>query len=116
MEYDGTMNQEEKQMELKEMPLNESSQTEELIFVDKEKDCTNCPDEKEITVDLGLTTYAEWEKVIPMTTKYGLKPEEIQYIYNFYNRAFKEKRQPGCGKCFVNICKSLRKRWHEINK
>lgn len=94
----------------------DTSKNTELVFVDKEKDCTTCPQEKELNVSLGLTTTQEWEKVIPLTLKYGLTSQETQYIYNFYNRVFNQNKRPGCGKCFVNVCRALRNRWAEMNR
>jgi hypothetical protein len=89
---------------------------DELEFIDKENNCNDCKKEKEITMELGLTTIEEWNKIIPMLDKYGLSRDEINYIYGFYNRVFKTKKTPGCGKCFVNIAKHLKNRWNEINK
>lgn len=34
-------------------------------------------------------------------------PDEIAWFYNLYNRVFKQNKQPGCGKCFVNIRRQL---------
>lgn len=116
MEHAGTMTQEKKQTKPKKKQSQESSKVEELVFVDKEKDCTNCPDNVETEISLPLFQDKEWDIVIPMLDKYGLKPQEMQYIYNFYNRIFKENRKPGCGKCFVNISRRLKIRWNELNK
>lgn len=94
----------------------DTTKNQELEFVDKEHDCNDCKKQKEITMELGLTTIEEWNRVIPMLDKYRLQREEIDYIYGFYNRVFKTKKTPGCGKCFVNIAKHLKNRWHEMNK
>jgi len=34
-------------------------------------------------------------------------PDETAWFYNLYNRVFKANKQPGCGKCFVNIRRQL---------
>jgi hypothetical protein len=34
-------------------------------------------------------------------------PDEVAWFYNLYNRVFKQNKQPGCGKCFVNIRRQL---------
>jgi hypothetical protein len=34
-------------------------------------------------------------------------PDEVAWFYNLYNRVFKKNKQPGCGKCFVNIRRQL---------
>ena len=92
----------------------EQNSKEELIFIDKEKSCDTCDDEKEVELAFGLSTKTEWDNVMKLTTKYGLSREEINYIYGFYNREFKEKKSPGCGKCFFNICKNLEKRYKTL--
>lgn len=86
------------------------------MFVDKEKDCTECDKEKEIQITFGLSTKEEWERIITMIDRYGLSRQEIDYVYGFYNREFKDKRSPGCGKCFVNICRNLKRKWERLNQ
>lgn len=111
------MTTEKKPRNTKSKQLKDTSKNkEELVFIDKEKDCTTCPEEKELNVSLGVINNSEWEIIIPLTNKYGLKDSEIDYIYNFYNRVFKQNKQRGCGKCFVNVCRALRARWEEMNK
>lgn len=90
--------------------------TNELIFTDKNHECQECANKKEINIKLGMTNNDEWEKIIPILDKHNITREETQYVYNFYNRVFNTNKQPGCGKCFVNICKQLKNRWNEINK
>lgn len=50
----------------------------------------------------------------------GNKPhytgEEIAWFYNLHNRVFKTNKQPGCGKCFVNIRRNLSRRYLAENK
>ena len=90
----------------------DNTQTEEqLFFTDKERDCEECDKEKEVELSFGLSTREEWDKVMKLKLKYGLTRDEINYIYGFYNRELKQNKSPGCGKCFVNICKNLDKRY-----
>ena len=110
------MNMEKKPVKRSSKQSKDTSKKQELVFVDKEKDCSNCPKEQELTVSLGVTLESEWEKVVPLTLKYGHTPDEVKYIYNFYNRTFKQNKQPGCGKCFVNVCRAIRNRWAEMNR
>jgi hypothetical protein len=92
----------------------ELKSNEELSFTDKEKDCEECEKEKEVQLSFGLSTREEWDNVIKLIKKYGLSREEINYIYGFYNRELKQKKTPGCGKCFYNICKNLEKRYSAL--
>lgn len=100
------MNTEQTQTTQTEEQLNE-----QLFFTDKEKDCEECDKEKEVQLSFGLSTREEWDSVMKLIKKYGLSRDEINYIYGFYNRELKQKKSPGCGKCFYNICKNLEKRY-----
>ena len=100
------MNTEKKQTTQTEEQLNE-----QIFFTDKERDCEECDKEKEVELSFGLSTREEWDKVMKLKLKYGLTRDEINYIYGFYNRELKQNKSPGCGKCFVNICKNLDKRY-----
>ena len=103
------MSTEQTQTQQTELKLNE-----ELSFTDKEKDCEECEKEKEIQLSFGLSTREEWDNVMKLIKKYGLLRDEINYIYGFYNRELKQKKTPGCGKCFHNICKNLEKRYSTL--
>lgn len=101
------------------MDQTQTTQTEEqlneqLFFVDKERDCEECDKEKEVQLSFGLSTREEWDKIMVLIKKYGLSRQEIDYIYGFYNRELKQKKTPGCGKCFHNICKNLEKRYSTL--
>lgn len=87
---------------------------EELSFQDKELDCEECANSKEISLSFGLSTREEWDRIMVLIKKYGLSREEMDYIYGFYNRELKQKKSPGCGKCFYNICKNLEKRYQYL--
>jgi hypothetical protein len=109
MEKDGTMN-----MEKTQTTQTEEQSNEELSFTDKERDCIECDKEKEVQLSFGLSTREEWDKVMVLIRKYGLSRDEMNYIYGFYNRELKQKKSPGCGKCFYNICKNLEKRYSTL--
>jgi hypothetical protein len=109
------MSTEKKQTKRKKKQSQEvSTVSEELVFVDKEKDCTNCPDSVEQEITLPLAQDKEWDIIIPLLDKFRITPQEMQYIYNFYNRVFKDNRSPGCGKCFIRIAKNLKNRYREL--
>jgi hypothetical protein len=92
----------------------EEQSNEQLFFTDKERDCEECEKEKEVQLSFGLSTREEWDKVMILIKKYGLSRQEMDYIYGFYNRELKQKKSPGCGKCFYNICKNLEKRYSTL--
>lgn len=101
-------------MENKQNLQQDTNLKEELVFSDKERDCVECDKEKEVELSFGLSTKTEWDNIMKLIKKYGLSREEINYIYGFYNREFKEKKSPGCGKCFYNLCKNLEKRYSNL--
>lgn len=87
---------------------------EELQFIDKDKNCVNCDEEKTLEVAFGLSTRTEWDNIMQLIKKYGLSSKEMDYIYGFYNREFNAQKRPGCGKCFYNLCKNLEKRYNRL--
>lgn len=98
----------------KQNQQQDNTSKEELVFSDKEKDCIECDKEKEIELSFGLSTREEWDNVMTLIKKYGLSRDEINYVYGFYNRELKQNKRPGCGKCFVNVCKNLEKRYKTL--
>lgn len=56
-------------------------------------------------------TFEELEAAVPMLNKPSYTGDEQAYLYNLYNRVFNQNRQPGCGKCFVNVRKKLQARY-----
>lgn len=76
--------------------------------------CETCKKPKEITMETRPYTKEEFDRVLPILDKYGLTRQETEYVYNFYNRVFNEKRQPGCGKCFVNMAKKLKIKYNTL--
>ena len=98
---------------IQEKPTSEKLK-EELLFTEKEKSCDECDKEKEVELSFGLSTKEEWDKIMILIKKFGLSRDEINYIYGFYNRELKQNKRPGCGKCFVNVCKNLEKRYKAL--
>jgi len=76
--------------------------------------CKRCKKPKEVEIKTRPYTKEEFDTIMPMLDKFGLVPTDMQYIYNFYNRVFNTNKQPGCGKCFINIAKQLKARYREI--
>ena len=75
--------------------------------------CGKCKP-KDITISqIELYTKEEFDEIMPMLDRYSMTPQEIQYIYDFYNRVFGTSKRPGCGKCFINIAKHLKARYRE---
>jgi hypothetical protein len=71
-------------------------------------ECPKCKKSGNVELKTENWTFQELDDVIPLLDKYGLTREQTNYIYNLYNRIFKMNKQPGCGKCFVNIARQLK--------
>ena len=76
--------------------------------------CEKCKKSGEVELKTQPYTEEEYRNILPLLDKYGLTNQETQYIYNFYNRVFNMKRSPGCGKCTVNVIKSLKNKYNEL--
>ena len=73
--------------------------------------CESCKGKGEVNLNTENYTKQEFDYFISISNNYRFTQEETDFIYNLYNRVFKEKKQPGCGKCFVNVIKSLKKKY-----
>ena len=57
-------------------------------------------------------TFEELEQAYGLMDKSTYTPDQQAWFYNLYNRVFKANKQPGCGKCFVNVRKALKERYY----
>ena len=75
--------------------------------------CENCKN-KETETSLKKTpnyTFEELQRAHELGERPSYTPHENAWYYNLYNRVFNVNKQPGCGKCFVNIRKHLSERY-----
>jgi hypothetical protein len=82
----------------------------------KKPKCEKCKKSGNVVLKTENWTLQELEDVMKIIDKYGLTPQQISWIYNLFNRIFKENKQPGCGKCFVNIARRLKIKYAELTK
>jgi hypothetical protein len=73
------------------------------------KECEN--KEQEVKVPFKNYTLEELETAYNKGNQPTYTPQETAWFYNLYNRVYKTNKQPGCGKCFVNIRKHLSTRY-----
>jgi len=92
-------------------PTQVDSSTELVFTTKSEEPCDECSKKTEVSLELPLYSYDEYIKVRDLLHKYKISREEMDYIYNFYNRVFKTNKRPGCGKCLKNITKHLYNRF-----
>ena len=89
-----------------------TSEQKEFTFTEKEP-CSSCK-EKEMNLEMPLYTQEEYDNVLTLCDKYSLPRKELEYVYNFYNRVFKEKKYPGCGKCFAIVVRNLKNKYKQL--
>lgn len=77
--------------------------------------CESCKEPKIVSLDMGYYTPEELEIAYKISNKPNYTKEEIDWLYNLYNRVFSQSRKPGCGKCFVNIRKQLVEKYRAEN-
>ena len=76
--------------------------------------CDTCKEQELKLKDMGNYTFEELEKAYMEGNKRSYTPDEQAWFYNLYNRVFNQNKQPGCGKCFLNVRKNLTARYkHE---
>lgn len=75
--------------------------------------CNTCKNkEQEMTLNnLPNYTMGELERAYSMMDRPSYTGDETAWFYNLYNRVFRTNKQPGCGKCFVNVRNALKSRY-----
>lgn len=74
--------------------------------------CEECKSDKNITLNnMPNYTLDELKQAFEQGNKRSYTGDEIKWFYNLYNRVFNTNKQPGCGKCFMNIRKALTERY-----
>jgi len=98
------------------MNTTDNMTSPEIIFLPKEEEpCYECDKKPEVNVEFPLYTHEEFIKILDMLNQYKISNQELEYIYNFYNRVFKTNKTPGCcGKYLRNISKHLNNRYQEL--
>ena len=79
---------------------------QELVFTDKEP-CTDCKP-KEETIKTLPYTEEELEMAMIMIDQPKQTVEQMKWLISLNNRALKDKKQYGCGKCHVQVMKNIR--------
>lgn len=96
------------------MNTTENLTSPELVFLPKDEEpCDECDKKPEVKVAFPLYTQDEFRKVLDLLQKYKMNPQELEYVYNFYNRVFKTNKKPGCAKCLRNMNKHLTNRYNQ---
>jgi len=79
---------------------------EELVFTEKEP-CNDCKP-KEETIKTLPYTEEELEMAMIMIDQPKQTVEQMKWLISLNNRALKDKKQYGCGKCHIQVMKNIR--------
>lgn len=77
--------------------------------------CEKCKKPKEVEINTQNFTEQELEQFMTIADNYKFTPEEINWIYNLYNRVYKQSAVPGCGKCQKNVIRALKNKYNELH-
>jgi hypothetical protein len=92
-------------MEKKRIIDNSKNKTE-LVFTEKTP-CTDCKP-KEETIKTLPYTQEELELAMTLINKVTQTADEMKWLISLNNRALRDKKQFGCGKCNVQVMKNIR--------
>lgn len=79
---------------------------EELVFTEKAP-CTDCK-EKEVVLKQPLYDLEQLEYAMMLIDQPRQTVEQMQWLISLNNRALRDKKQYGCGKCHVQVMKNIR--------
>lgn len=97
-------------MESQESTLTQSGTTSDGTTTG----CESCKKPKEVELNTQNFTKEEMDRFMSIADNYKFTPEEINWIYNLYNRVYKLSAQPGCGKCQKNVIRSLKNKYNGL--
>jgi DNA-binding transcriptional regulator LsrR (DeoR family) len=69
--------------------------------------CEECKKPKEVEIQTEPYTMEELELAMTLLNRFGLSREEVEWLVNLNNRALKDNKRAGCGKCVVQVKKNL---------
>jgi hypothetical protein len=78
----------------------------ELTFTEKEP-CTDCKP-KEETIKTLPYTQEELDLAMTIIGRVSQTPDEMKWLISLNNRALKDRKQYGCGKCHIQVMKNIR--------
>jgi hypothetical protein len=76
--------------------------------------CETCKNKPEVNLTPQNYSMEELKLAYEMGNRRSYTGDETAWFYNLYNRVFNQNKQPGCGKCFVNVRKALSSRYEAL--
>jgi hypothetical protein len=88
---------------------------EELQFVPIEKEpCETCKNKKEETLSLPLYTKDEFDFAMSIIDKQNITKEQQEFIIGLNNRALKDNKRLGCGKCWIQVVSNIKNAYKRL--
>jgi len=84
-----------------------SKQILEFVPVDKEP-CETCKNKKEETLSMPLYTKEEFDFAMTIIDKHNITRDQQEFIIGLNNRALKDNKRLGCGKCWVQVVSNIK--------
>lgn len=82
---------------------------EVLQFVPIEKEpCDTCKNRKEETLSFPLYTKEEFDFAMSIIDKQNITREQQEFIIGLNNRALKDNKRLGCGKCWIQVVSNIK--------
>jgi hypothetical protein len=82
---------------------------EELQFVPVDKEpCETCKNKKEETLSMPLYTKEEFDFAMTIIDKHNITRDQQEFIIGLNNRALKDNKRLGCGKCWVQVVSNIK--------
>lgn len=85
---------------------------EELVFTEKEP-CNDCKN-KEVQAEVPKYTMEELEQAYLIANKGRPTVDEMKWLILFNNRALKDKKRYGCGKCHIQVMKNIQNLYKRV--
>ena len=88
--------------------INDNSK-EQLQFVPVDKEpCETCKNKKEETVSFPKFTKEEFDFAMTIIDKHNITREQQEFIIGLNNRALKDNKRLGCGKCWIQVVSNIK--------
>jgi ribosomal protein L16/L10AE len=69
--------------------------------------CETCKKPKDVEMNTRPYTMEEVELAMTMVNKANLTHQQVEWLVNLNNRALKDNKTAGCGKCVIQVKKNL---------
>ena len=93
--------------------IDNSKQQLEFVPIDKEP-CETCKNKKEENLSFPLFTKEEFDFAMTIVDKHNITREQQEFVIGLNNRALKDNKRLGCGKCWVQVVTNIKNAYHRL--